>query len=115
VYVGGVGDLPPFLDDFVRFNLLQKGIDPGQSEHVQGVDFAFVTSSDLVGITAGFTQSAFNVPATIYLTGNTTTQLPEPEHVPSLLAGCLLLAQLSRRRAALCCKRGQSARSRHAT
>ena len=104
IEVFGVNALPPFLEDFVDVNVFRDGVDPIQSSWVPGVDFAFVTSTNLVDLTAGFTTSAFDVPATIYCTGNVVA-LPEPEQGVSLLAGCLGLVALAKRRAALLEKR----------
>jgi hypothetical protein len=91
----GAPALPPFLETFTNTHLMRDGVSPQLNLKIQGVDFAFVTAVDLVAMTAGFTVSAQNVPATIYCTGNSVVD-PNAE-VPALpvVAGALLAVTIA--------------------
>lgn len=63
-----------FLEDFENVNLFGHGITESEWTSLQGIDFAFSTAIDLVQLTSGFTQSAFNIPATYVVCGNSNPE-----------------------------------------
>ncbi|MCP4365220.1 MAG: hypothetical protein GY800_07980 [Planctomycetes bacterium] len=58
-----------FLDEFIRVNILGKGIPEAQWLRIQGLDLTFLTATDLVTETNNFTQSA-ELPATVLIALN---------------------------------------------
>lgn len=58
-----------FLDEFIRVNILGKGIPEAQWLRIQGLDLTFLTATDLVTETNNFTQSA-KLPATVLIALN---------------------------------------------
>lgn len=65
----GGGGASRFLDEFVRVNILGKGIPEAQWLRTQGFDLTFLTGTDLVAKTNNFTQSA-ELPATVLIALN---------------------------------------------
>lgn len=81
-----------FLDDFGNTNLMGNGFTQAQWMNVHGVDFTFITSSELAAATNGFTQSAV-LPATVLisLNGSVDASVPAVSEI-GLLALATLMA-----------------------
>jgi hypothetical protein len=91
-----VGDASsPFLRDFSDRNMFGVGISDAEWALFRGIDFAFVTSVDLAGVTQGFSQSVFDLPATYTISANGA--VPGPSSAVLLGVGTLgLLVYRSR-------------------
>lgn len=81
-----------FLQDFIATNMFLEGLEKEDVEFFQGVDFAFVTETNLASATNGFRVSA-ELPATFILSAN----IPGPATLPALAIGGLLVGRRRRR------------------
>ena len=81
-----------FLSDFVDRTMFGEGIDEEEFALFQGIDFAFITGTNLAELTDGFTKSA-SAPAGYTISQNC---IPEPATLALLGLGALVL--LRRRR-----------------
>lgn len=84
----------PFLEKFVRRNLLGEGMSAERWQRWNGLDLAVVTKTNLLAATDNFTVSVDKMPATVYLTLNLrpeddqppaqqTPQEPAPQATPA--------------------------------
>jgi len=85
----------PWMSDFVNDHLMgdQASLE-GYPEH--WIDLSFITETNLASLTNGFTTSALNVPADIYVGGNGGLGIPEPSSAAVMVVSAIVA--LCRRR-----------------